>query len=56
MQINEYGKPDSPMVLIQLVDQHHLSWMEVETGWIREYADTESFRLLLNERAQDIIL
>ena len=38
MQINEYGKPDSPLVLIQPVDDHDLAWIEIEAGWIKEYA------------------
>jgi hypothetical protein len=45
MQINEYGTPDSPIVLIQPVDHHDLSWMEIEAGWIKEYAGME-FRLI----------
>ena len=45
MQINEYGKPDSPLVLIQPVDDHDLSWIEIEAGWIKEYAGMD-FRLL----------
>ena len=36
--MNEYGKPGSPIVLIQPVDHHDLSWMEIEAGWIKEYA------------------
>ena len=38
MQISEYGKRDSGIVLIQPVDDHDLSWIEIEAGWIREYA------------------
>ena len=45
MQINEYGKPNSPIVLIQPVDDHDLSWIEIEAGWIKEYAGMD-FRLL----------
>ena len=45
MQISEYGKLDSPIVLIQPVDDHDLSWIEIETGWIREYAGMD-FRLI----------
>ena len=45
MQINEYGKPDSPLVLIQPVDDHDLAWIEIEAGWIKEYAGMD-FRLI----------
>ena len=45
MQINEYGKLNSPIVLIQPVDDHDLSWIEIEAGWIKEYAGLD-FRLL----------
>lgn len=45
MQINEYGKPDSPLVLIQPVDNHDLAWIEIEAGWIKEYAGMD-FRLM----------
>ena len=45
MQINEYGKHDSPIILIQPVDDHDLSWIEIEAGWIKEYAGMD-FRLI----------
>ena len=45
MQINEYGKPDASIVLIQPVDDHDLAWIEIEAGWIKEYAGME-FRLI----------
>ncbi len=45
MRIYEYGHPDSPLVLIQPVDDHDLSWIEIEFGWIREYAGKD-FRLI----------
>ena len=36
MQISEYGKRDSPIVLIHPADDHDLAWIEIEAGRIRE--------------------
>ena len=45
MQIREYGNPDSSIVLIQPVDDHDLSWMEIEVSWIKSLAGND-FHLL----------
>ena len=47
MQILEYGNPSSSLVLIQPVDDHDLSWMDVEVSWIRSLAGSDFCLLAL---------
>ena len=45
MQIHEYGKPDASIVLIQPVDDHDLSWMDIEVCRIKRLIGND-FHLL----------
>lgn len=47
MQILEYGNPDSPLILIQPIDDHDLAWMNTEISWIRSLADPGFYLLAL---------
>lgn len=44
METIEYGNPDAPVVLIQMVDDHDLDGMDIEVREIRERTDAD-FRL-----------
>lgn len=41
----EYGTPDAPVVLIQMVDEHSIPHLEREVAAIRAHT-TEPFRLI----------
>ena len=45
MQIHEYGNPDASVVLIQPVDDHDLSWMDIEVCRIKRLVGNDFYLL-----------